>query len=114
MATTLDGTAVGVTWLEPTAIDDSGTAIDVTSTSVSGDAFSVGATPVVYTFTDDSGNAAVCDFVVTVTGLSNFLTFLLSVLLISNNYMNKDNKNDNIYLLIILLLTFFMLYLYKV
>ncbi|XP_071489593.1 uncharacterized protein [Diadema antillarum] len=67
VATTLDGAAVAVTWTEPTAVDDSGLPITTTSTSAPGDSFPVGTTTIVYTFTDDSGNTAVCAFDVTVT-----------------------------------------------
>ncbi|XP_041454248.1 mucin-17-like isoform X7 [Lytechinus variegatus] len=65
--TTLDGAAVAVTWSEPTATDDSGT-VTSTSSSNPGDSFPLGTTSVVYTFTDDSGNAALCTFTVSVEG----------------------------------------------
>ena len=66
--TTLGGTAVALTWTEPTATDDSGT-VSSTSSSSPGDSFSVGTTLIVYTFSDDSGNSAVCSFTVTVEGM---------------------------------------------
>ena len=52
-----------VTWTPPTATDSSG--VTVMSTHQPGDIFSVGTTPVVYTFTDSFGNSAQCDFTVT-------------------------------------------------
>eukprot|EP00057_Strongylocentrotus_purpuratus_P028659 XP_011683133.1 PREDICTED: uncharacterized protein LOC578978 isoform X8 [Strongylocentrotus purpuratus] len=63
--TTLGGTAVALTWTEPTATDDSGS-VSSTSSSSPGDSFPVGTTLIVYTFSDDSGNSAVCSFTVTV------------------------------------------------
>ncbi|XP_041472918.1 hyalin isoform X10 [Lytechinus variegatus] len=58
-----------VTWTEPTALDNSGSATVVAS-QTSGTFFSVGATNVVYTATDPSGNFETCSFVVTVTELA--------------------------------------------
>ncbi len=59
------GTAVEVTWTEPTASDNSGS-VELTSTHLPGDQFGVGETTVTYTATDDAGNTATCSFVVTV------------------------------------------------
>ncbi|XP_071824175.1 uncharacterized protein [Apostichopus japonicus] len=55
-----------VTWIEPTATDFSGVAVLSTSGGVTGDMFPVGQTVVMYTFVDNSGNAAVCTIIVTV------------------------------------------------
>ena len=56
-----------VTWVTPTATDNSGVAPQVVASHNSGDVFDVGSTEVTYTFTDGSGNSAVCQFTVTVT-----------------------------------------------
>ena len=63
---------MGVTWTEPTAVDDSGSVVS-TSTSNPGDSFSVGTTTVIYTFGDAAGNSAICAFTVTVSGMLGFL-----------------------------------------
>ncbi len=54
------------TWTAPTA-NDVCSNVSTTSTHNPGDFFPVGSTTVTYTFTDDFGNQATCDFVVTVT-----------------------------------------------
>ncbi|XP_072175625.1 uncharacterized protein [Diadema setosum] len=55
-----------VTWSEPAAYDNSGY-VNLTSTSMSGDAFPVGGTTsVTYTAVDQSGNEELCTFDVTV------------------------------------------------
>ncbi|XP_063960800.1 mucin-17-like [Lytechinus pictus] len=59
-------TGTTVTWTEPIALDNSGSATVVAS-QTSGTFFSVGATTVVYTATDPSGNFETCSFVVTVS-----------------------------------------------
>lgn len=56
-----------VTWTEPIAVDNSGVANSVASQSP-GSFFTVGATNVVYTATDPSGNTGTCSFFVTVSG----------------------------------------------
>ena len=61
-------TSVPVSWTEPSAVDDT-SAVTVTQTASSGDSFGLGTTQVVYTFSDDSGNVAICSFVVTLTGM---------------------------------------------
>jgi hypothetical protein len=58
-------TSAAVTWTEPEATDDSGVVNRFVS-SESGSQFGIGVTPVVYTFTDSSGNVANCRFSVTV------------------------------------------------
>ena len=55
-----------VTWTEPTATDNSGATPTVAQTHQPGDTFAVGLTPVVYTFSDTSGNEAICAFMVSV------------------------------------------------
>ncbi|XP_071845663.1 uncharacterized protein [Apostichopus japonicus] len=50
----------------PTATDNSNLPVTVTSSRNSGDFFQLGATPVVFTFTDAAGNSNTCSFSVTV------------------------------------------------
>ena len=72
-------TTVSVTWVEPTATDDSGS-VTFTTTHQPGDLFPVGSsTPVTYTFSDATGNTAVCSFnvILTSTGMFYHLTILL-------------------------------------
>ena len=59
-------TSLSVTWTEPTATDNTGVMPSVTQSHQSGDEFSVGATNVTYTFTDEAGNEAMCVFTVTI------------------------------------------------
>ena len=59
---------VTVTWVEPTATDNSGEEVRRESTHVSGMLFPPGSTIVRYDFTDIFGNTASCRFTVTVTG----------------------------------------------
>ena len=54
-----------VTWIPPTATDNSGGIPAVSSTYQPGASFPVGTTPVTYTFTDSAGNQAQCSFAVT-------------------------------------------------
>ena len=54
-----------VTWTEPTATDNSGGQPTVIKSHQPGDSFHVGTTQVTYTFRDQSGNEAMCAFVVT-------------------------------------------------
>ncbi|XP_033626665.1 uncharacterized protein LOC117289582 isoform X32 [Asterias rubens] len=60
-------TSVSVTWVEPTATDNSGGPVQRTSDRSPGQTFGLGSTQVTYTFTDQSGNQAFCQFTVTVT-----------------------------------------------
>jgi len=53
-----------VSWIEPTADDNC--SVDLTSNFVPGDNFPVGTTTVIYTATDQSGNAVMCSFTVTI------------------------------------------------
>lgn len=55
-----------VVWTEPTATDDVDTSLTVDASHASGDFFPVGATLVVYTFTDDAGNSNICSFSVNI------------------------------------------------
>ncbi|XP_071505195.1 hyalin-like [Diadema antillarum] len=57
---------VSVTWIEPTATDDSGS-VSLTQTAIPGDIFPLGSTEVTYTFSDPSGNSATCSFSVVVS-----------------------------------------------
>ena len=59
-------TSISITWIEPTATDDSGVPPTVTQTHRPGDLFSVGSTEVMYTFTDRDGNEAICSFVIVI------------------------------------------------
>ncbi len=59
-----------VTWTEPTATDNSGETPTVTQSHQPGDIFPVGTTDVSYTFSDMSGNDAICSFSVEVGKLS--------------------------------------------
>ena len=54
-----------VTWIEPTATDDSGIEPEKMQTHLSGDSFPVGTTNVIYSFQDEAGNQALCTFDVT-------------------------------------------------
>ena len=63
METTEVGTTNAVvTWTEPTATDNSGMTATITQTHQPGDSFPVGTTQVTYTFTDQAGNRATCQF----------------------------------------------------
>ena len=63
METTEVGTTnTVVTWTEPTATDNSGLTPTVTKSHQPGDSFPVGTTQVTYTFTDEAGNEAECQF----------------------------------------------------
>ena len=57
-----------VSWTPPTASDDSGEAVTLTSDYSPGDAFSIGTTTVTYTATDAFGNTATSSFNVVVIG----------------------------------------------
>ena len=57
-----------VTWTPPTASDNSGEEVTLTSDYESGDSFSIGTTTVTYTATDAYGNTATSAFNVVVTG----------------------------------------------
>ncbi len=54
-----------VTWIEPTAVDNSGGQPSVVQSHQPGQLFDVGVTQVTYTFTDVAGNQAQCAFTVT-------------------------------------------------
>ncbi len=53
-----------VTWIEPTAFDNSGQQPAVSKSHEPGQSFFVGTTSVTYTFTDSSGNQAICSFTI--------------------------------------------------
>ncbi|XP_072014222.1 hyalin-like [Amphiura filiformis] len=59
-------TSIDVTWVEPTATDNSGMTLTVTKTHQPGGSFPIGITQVSYTFTDLVGNEATCTFLITV------------------------------------------------
>ena len=56
-----------VLWNPPLAADNSGQDPLVESTRDPGDAFGLGTTTVVYTFSDAAGNTATCEFNITLT-----------------------------------------------
>ncbi|XP_022111742.1 hyalin-like, partial [Acanthaster planci] len=60
-------TSAVASWVEPTAVDNSGGTVTVTSSRSPGQSFPLGTTQVTYTFTDPSQNTATCTFAVTVT-----------------------------------------------
>ena len=65
-----------VSWVEPTATDNSGVTPSVTQTGQPMTVFNEGVTEVRYTFRDQAGNEAVCAFTVTLNGNSgNWLMF---------------------------------------
>ena len=53
-----------VTWIEPTATDNSGGQPTIFKTHQPGESFPVGTTQVTYNFRDQSQNSAVCSFAV--------------------------------------------------
>ncbi len=59
-------TSTPVTWIEPTATDNSGLTPTVTQSHQPGDSFTMGSSQVTYTFTDTAGNEAVCTFSITI------------------------------------------------
>ena len=54
-----------VTWIEPTAVDNSGGQPTVIRSHQPGSTFPVGTTQVTYTFRDAVGNEATCSFEIT-------------------------------------------------
>ncbi|XP_072047029.1 hyalin-like [Amphiura filiformis] len=58
-------TTSAVTWLPPTAMDNSGQHY-LTSSHLPGDLFSIGDTKVAYTANDDAGNSIIADFIVSI------------------------------------------------
>ena len=54
-----------VTWIEPTAFDNSGRQPTISRSHQPGQNFPVGISQVTYTFTDSSGNEAQCSFTIT-------------------------------------------------
>ena len=59
-----------VSWTPPTASDNSGETVTLTSDYESGDTFPIGTTTVTYAATDTSGNTATSTFNVVVTGMT--------------------------------------------
>ncbi|XP_072037686.1 uncharacterized protein [Amphiura filiformis] len=62
---------VVVTWTEPVATDNSGTAMLTLKTHSPGTLFETGSTIVMYVYEDPSGNTASCEFNVTVTEIDD-------------------------------------------
>ena len=54
-------------WVEPTATDNAGQ-VNMTGTHVPGAMYYIGDTTVTFTAVDDSGNIAMCIFVITILG----------------------------------------------
>lgn len=75
------GTASAVvSWVEPTATDDSGIVTRIVRTHEPNTAFNVGPTTVTYIFEDGNSNRAVCSFTVTIS-TGTFLSTLLPLLI---------------------------------
>lgn len=55
-----------VSWIEPTATDDSGLTPTVARSVQPGTLFSLGSTNVEYTFSDRTGNTAMCVFTIVI------------------------------------------------
>ena len=53
-----------VTWVEPTATDACGGTVSRTQSHNPGANFGIGVTQVMYTFTDQAGNQAMCTFTI--------------------------------------------------
>ena len=60
-----------VSWTPPTASDNSGEAVTLTSDYSPGDTFPIGTTTVIYTATDAYGNNSTSTIIVVVTGKYN-------------------------------------------
>ena len=58
--------SIRITWIEPTATDDSGASPTVSQSHRPGDLFFVGSTKVEYAFTDREGNQARCSFIIVI------------------------------------------------
>ncbi|PIK52771.1 hyalin [Apostichopus japonicus] len=69
--TDISNSGVVVFFTEPTASDNSGTAILVLQTADPGDFFTVGTTPVTYTYRDPSNNQQSCTFNIVVVRVDN-------------------------------------------
>ncbi len=63
-----------VTWIEPTATDNSGMVPTITQSHQPGDSFTMGSSQVTYTFTDIAGNEAVCTFSITIGNYKENIT----------------------------------------
>ena len=61
-----------MSWAAPTFSDNSGVPPALTSSYDPGDAFTIETITVTYTAMDGSGNAAICSFNVSITGMSLF------------------------------------------
>ena len=57
-----------VTWISPTASDNSGV-VTMTSSNNDGDTFSIGVTTVTFTATDAAGNQATASFIINIEGM---------------------------------------------
>ena len=82
--TTLDvgSSQISVSWIEPTAEDDSGNVTLVFKTRSPGDLFHIGGLTVIYVFADSSDNVATCSFIVTIKpGMFVFEKFIIGVII---------------------------------
>ena len=62
-----------VVWTVPTAVDDSGFIASAYNNYNPGDILPIGTTEVIYGFVDESGNEAICSFIVTVFAGKNIM-----------------------------------------
>lgn len=63
----LGTSSVPVSWVEPSAVDNSGVANLISQSHFPNTLFNIGSTTVTYVYSDESNNIAQCSFVVTVT-----------------------------------------------
>ena len=66
--TELEAFGAIVSWVEPQATDDSGTAVLLLQTHAPGTFFALGTTIVTYVFRDATNNMEKCSFAITVAG----------------------------------------------
>ena len=79
----LGTTSTAVSWIEPTATDNSGVVNLVSRSHAPGSSFGLGTTQVTYTFADGSNNIATCTFAVTVTAGTVDLSYIHYCILIA-------------------------------
>ena len=74
--TELESFGAIVNWIEPQAMDDSGTTVLLLQTHAPGTFFALGTTIVTYILSDAANNMAKCSFAITVAG--NKLEYLMA------------------------------------
>ena len=89
-----------VTWIEPTASDNSGRTPARTSSDRPGDTFNVGSTQVTYTFSDQAGNSAMCMFTIII---GKVFVIKNSASLNRNKYIYMNALSANLLLEIMML-----------